>query len=377
MKLVKCSNGHFYDAEANVTCPYCDDMDKDNKTVQDDSSMIYGERHNAIPGRTGMPQMPKPGQASQMSAMPQPPVMNNVPPVPPNMPQPPVMNNVPPVPPNMPQPPVMNSVPPVPPNMPHPPVMNNVPPVPPNMPQPPVMNNVPPVPPNMPHPPVMNNVPPVSPYMTGMTQAAPVTHAQMGNISNVPQTPVMNNIPNMPQASVMNNMSNVPQTPVMNNVPNMPQASVMNNMSNVPQNPVMSNVPNMPQTPMMNNALPAVHQTAEIPGMPVTGWLVCICGEAKGKSYNIVSGLNYVGRRKDMDICIEGDISISRYRHAVVEYSEERKEFLLRLGESKEKIYITRDRQKRILEGTIKLEAYDVITLGRTDTNVHYRGERS
>ena len=327
MKLVKCSNGHFYDAEANVTCPYCDDMDKDNKTVQDDSSMIYGERHNAIPGRTGMPQMPKPGQASQMSAMPQPPVMNNVPPAPPNMPHPPVMNNVPPVPPNMPQPPVMN----------------NVPPVPPNMPQPPVMNNVPPVPPNMPQPPVMNNVPPVSPYMTGMTQAAPVTHAQMGNISNMPQTPVMNNIPNMPQTPVMNNVSNVPQTPVMNNVPN------------------------MPQTPMMNNALPAVHQTAEIPGMPVTGWLVCICGEAKGKSYNIVSGLNYVGRRKDMDICIEGDISISRYRHAVVEYSEERKEFLLRLGESKEKIYITRDRQKRILEGTIKLEAYDVITLGRTE----------
>ena len=303
MKLVKCSNGHFYDAEVNVTCPYCDDMDKDNKTVQDDSSMIYGERHNAIPGRTGMPQMPKPGQASQMSAMPQPPVMNNVPPVPPNMPQ----------------------------------------------------------------PPVMNNVPPVSPYMTGMTQAAPVTYAQMGNISNVPQTPVMNNIPNMPQASVMNNMSNVPQTPVMNNVPNMPQASVMNNISNVPQTPVMNNVSNVPQTPMMNNALLAVHQTAEIPGMPVTGWLVCICGEAKGKSYNIVSGLNYVGRRKDMDICIEGDISISRYRHAVVEYSEERKEFLLRLGESKEKIYITRDRQKRILEGTIKLEAYDVITLGRTE----------
>ena len=323
MKLVKCSNGHFYDAEANVTCPYCDDMDKDNKTVQDDSSMIYGERHNAIPGRTGMPQMPKPGQASPMSAMPQPPVMNNVPPVPPNMPQPPVMNNV--------------------------------PPVPPNMPQPPVMNNVPPVPPNMPYPPVMNNVPPVSPYMTGMTQAAPVTHAQMENISNMPQTPVMNNISNMPQASVMNNVPNMPQTPVMNNV------------SNVPQTPVMNNVPNMPQTPMMNNALPALHQTPEIPGMPVTGWLVCICGEAKGKSYNIVSGLNYVGRRKDMDICIEGDISISRYRHAVVEYSEERKEFLLRLGESKEKIYITRDRQKRILEGTIKLEAYDVITLGRTE----------
>ena len=363
MKLVKCSNGHFYDAEANVTCPYCDDMDKDNKTVQDDSSMIYGERHNAIPGRTGMPQMPKPGQASQMSAMPQPPVMNNVPPVPPNMPQPPVMNNVPPVPPNMPQPPVMN----------------NVPPVPPNMPQPPVMNNVPPVPPNMPQPPVMNNVPPVSPYMTGMTQAAPVTHAQMGNISNMPQTPVMNNIPNMPQTPVMNNIPNMPQTlvmnnipnapqtSVMNNVPNMPQTPVMNNMSNVPQTPVMNNVPNMPQTPMMNNALPAVHQTVEIPGMPVTGWLVCICGEAKGKSYNIVSGLNYVGRRKDMDICIEGDISISRYRHAVVEYSEERKEFLLRIGESKEKIYITRDRQKRILEGTIKLEAYDVITLGRTE----------
>ena len=267
MKLVKCSNGHFYDAEANVTCPYCDDMDKDNKTVQDDSSMIYGERHNAIPGRTGMPQMPKPGQASPMSAMPQPPVMNNVPPVPPNMPQ----------------------------------------------------------------PPVMNNVPPVSPYMTGMTQAAPVTHAQMGNIPNMPQVPVMNNVPNMPQAPVMNNVSN------------------------------------MPQTPMMNNVLSAGHQTAEIPGMPVTGWLVCICGEAKGKSYNIVSGLNYVGRRKDMDICIEGDISISRYRHAVVEYSKERKEFLLRLGESKEKIYITRDRQKRILEGTIKLEAYDVITLGRTE----------
>ena len=368
MKLLKCSNGHFYDAEANDTCPYCEDMDSDNKTVQDDSSMIYGGRHPAIQGQTGMPQMPKPGQTSPMSDMPQSPMMNGMPPVPPAAP-------------NMPKPPVMNGMPPV-------------PPVAPNMPKPPMMNGMPPVPPvapNMPKPPVMNNVPPVSPYMTGMTQTAPVTQAPvMGNMPNMPQAPAMNNMPNMPQAPAMNNMPNMPQAPAMNNMPNMPQAApVMNNMPNMPQTaPIMNNMSNVPQAPnnmsnmsqapnnMSNMSQPAPMIT-EINRLPVTGWLVCVSGEAKGRSYNIVNGPNYIGRRKDMDICIEGDISISRYRHAVIDYSGESNEFLLKLGESKEKIYITRDQKKRILEGTVKLEAYDLITLGRTDLMfVPFCGER-
>lgn len=53
---------------------------------------------------------------------------------------------------------------------------------------------------------------------------------------------------------------------------------------------------------------------------PVVGWLVCISGPEKGRDYRIHAQNNYIGRAKTNDICIPGDPTVSRERHAIVAY---------------------------------------------------------
>lgn len=50
----------------------------------------------------------------------------------------------------------------------------------------------------------------------------------------------------------------------------------------------------------------------EIAVEPVVGWLVCIDGYDKGKDYKLKTEKNFIGRTPEMDVCIEGDNSISR-----------------------------------------------------------------
>ncbi len=53
---------------------------------------------------------------------------------------------------------------------------------------------------------------------------------------------------------------------------------------------------------------------------PVVGWLVCVDGPEKGRDYRVHAQNNYIGRAKTNDICIPGDPTISRERHAIVAY---------------------------------------------------------
>lgn len=46
-----------------------------------------------------------------------------------------------------------------------------------------------------------------------------------------------------------------------------------------------------------------------------TGWLVCMNGKMKGKSYVIHSGRNFAGRSFDMDIALTDDLEITREAH--------------------------------------------------------------
>ena len=61
---------------------------------------------------------------------------------------------------------------------------------------------------------------------------------------------------------------------------------------------------------------PLGHQTR--PMLPVVTWLVCIDGPSKGRDYRIHSQNNFIGRSRSMDICIEGDNTISSERSAVL-----------------------------------------------------------
>jgi hypothetical protein len=51
---------------------------------------------------------------------------------------------------------------------------------------------------------------------------------------------------------------------------------------------------------------------------PVVGWLVCIDGPDRGRDYRLHSERNHLGRSEKMDICVSGDLTISRDSHAVI-----------------------------------------------------------
>lgn len=69
------------------------------------------------------------------------------------------------------------------------------------------------------------------------------------------------------------------------------------------------------------------------------GFLVCIEGRNKGKTFIIHDGKNYIGRDPNMDICIAGDERIEKKNHAVIMYDYIGKKTILLPGESRGMIY--------------------------------------
>lgn len=61
---------------------------------------------------------------------------------------------------------------------------------------------------------------------------------------------------------------------------------------------------------------------------PIAGWLVCIEGENRGRSFEVHIGKNFVGRSMKMDIRTN-DESISRENHFTVIYEPESSKFYL------------------------------------------------
>ena len=64
---------------------------------------------------------------------------------------------------------------------------------------------------------------------------------------------------------------------------------------------------------------------------PIAGWLVCIDGENKGRSFEIHLGKNFAGRSMKMDINLN-DESISRDNHFTVIYEPNESQFYLLPG---------------------------------------------
>lgn len=73
---------------------------------------------------------------------------------------------------------------------------------------------------------------------------------------------------------------------------------------------------------------------------PVVGWFVCVKGSHLGEDFRVISGRNYIGRDQDMDICLSGDNTVSRRKHAVVIYSPKDNLFFAAPGDSKELFYV-------------------------------------
>ena len=95
---------------------------------------------------------------------------------------------------------------------------------------------------------------------------------------------------------------------------------------------------------------------------PVVGWFVCVHGPEKGRDYRIRSENNTIGRSKDMYICISGDESISRERHAVITFDPQQNAFHLGPGDGRGLVYVNGE----VLLAHRKLQPYDQIQMGKT-----------
>lgn len=101
-----------------------------------------------------------------------------------------------------------------------------------------------------------------------------------------------------------------------------------------------------------------------ISGDYVRGWLVIVGGKGFGKSVEIGTGQNQIGRDRNNRISLPfGDGTISRQAHAVVTYDPKKRNFFLTNNQSGANLtYLNDD----AVLAPVKLTAGDVIELGDT-----------
>ncbi len=103
--------------------------------------------------------------------------------------------------------------------------------------------------------------------------------------------------------------------------------------------------------------------SAPMAAEPVVGWLVCISGNYFGQAFPLKSGRNFVGRSDGMDVCLKGEVTVSRDRQAVITYEPHERIFLAEPGDSRELFYINND----VVLDSVEIKPYDILSLGKVD----------
>ncbi|MCI6885641.1 MAG: FHA domain-containing protein [Lachnospiraceae bacterium] len=99
----------------------------------------------------------------------------------------------------------------------------------------------------------------------------------------------------------------------------------------------------------------------ETPQMsPTVGWLVCTKGKFYGQDFRLKSGRNFIGRGTDMDICLTGENTVSRDRHATIIHEPRKNIFIAQPGESRELFYVNGN----VVLSPIQLKKNDVLQIG-------------
>ena len=88
------------------------------------------------------------------------------------------------------------------------------------------------------------------------------------------------------------------------------------------------------------------------------GWLVCTKGIHFGRDFRLHSGRNFIGRSREMDVCLEGDKTVSRSAQAIVIYDPKSKRYMVQPGDSRDLFYINGDAvlESRALNARDRLE---------------------
>lgn len=93
---------------------------------------------------------------------------------------------------------------------------------------------------------------------------------------------------------------------------------------------------------------------------PIVGWLVCTKGKFYGQDFRLKSGRNFIGRAANMDVCLAGENTVSRDRHATVIHEPRKNIFIAQPGESRELFYVNGD----VVLSSVVLKKNDVIQIG-------------
>lgn len=96
---------------------------------------------------------------------------------------------------------------------------------------------------------------------------------------------------------------------------------------------------------------------------PVVGWLVVVAGPGVGRSVEITSGVNSIGRGTGEQLRLNfGDSEIHRERHAVVIYDPKSRRFFIKAGDVRNLTYVD---EQLLLEPT-ELKGGEAIIIGQT-----------
>jgi len=94
---------------------------------------------------------------------------------------------------------------------------------------------------------------------------------------------------------------------------------------------------------------------------PVTGWIVCVKGTVKGKSYELHMNRNFVGRDKLMDISIPDDLQISRKNHLSITYDFKSQSFYAKSENGSLSV------NGKSADHPVKLNENDVLSFGKSE----------
>lgn len=91
---------------------------------------------------------------------------------------------------------------------------------------------------------------------------------------------------------------------------------------------------------------------------PVSGWIVCVEGSLKGRSYEIRQGMNFVGRDSNMDIALLKEPTVTRNKHISIVFEPKKSETFVvpENGIS----YIN----DALIDSTVLLKENDILTIG-------------
>lgn len=93
---------------------------------------------------------------------------------------------------------------------------------------------------------------------------------------------------------------------------------------------------------------------------PIVGWLVCTKGKFYGQDFRLKSGRNFIGRGADMDVCLAGESTVSRDRHATIIHEPRQNIFIAQPGESRELFYVNGN----VVLAPVQLKKNDILQIG-------------